>query len=107
MRTYADVCDVAQVLPHIMESLFAVMDEVGSDELVQSLDVLIEIFASRMPPYAQGLCHRLSETFLRLAASDDADTDSSLAARSLLLTQYLIYYMTPTLTRASLPGLYY
>ena len=71
---------VAQVLPHIMEQLFELMDHVGSDELVTSLDVLIESFATRMPPYAQGLCHRLSETFLRLACSDDADTDSSLAA---------------------------
>ena len=53
-------------------------DQVGSDELVTSLDVLIDSFARRMPPYAQGLCQRLADTFFRLA--HDADTDSSLAA---------------------------
>jgi hypothetical protein len=32
--------------------------QVGSDELVSTLDVLIECYASRMPPYAEGLCTR-------------------------------------------------
>mmetsp|Transcript_103123 Transcript_103123/g.166244 ORF Transcript_103123/g.166244 Transcript_103123/m.166244 type:complete len:1085 (+) Transcript_103123:63-3317(+) len=71
---------IGEQLPQIMEQLFTLMDQVGSDELVQTLDVLIESFASKMPPYAQNLCHRLSETFVRLATSDDPDTDSSLAA---------------------------
>jgi len=69
---------VGEMLPGILEQLLALMDQVGSDELVTSLDVLIDSFARRMPPYAQGLCQRLADAFLRLA--HDADTDSSLAA---------------------------
>ena len=71
---------VAEMLPLTMEELFGLMDQVGSDELVTTLDVLISSFAARILPYAQGLCLRLSETFIRFACSEDPDTDSSLAA---------------------------
>ena len=39
---------------------------------VETLEVLIEAFAEHMAPYAQGLCQRLAEHFLRLALSDAA-----------------------------------
>jgi len=71
---------VGAVLPQIITHLFNLMDQVGSDELVSTLDVLIECYASSMPPYAEGLCTRLGETFIRLAAGDDNDHDSSVAA---------------------------
>ncbi|EKX42012.1 hypothetical protein GUITHDRAFT_141490 [Guillardia theta CCMP2712] len=72
--------DVGSVLPQIMEELFVLMDQISSEELVSTLDVLIECFSNQMPPFAQGLCNRLAETFLRFADFDDVENDSSLAA---------------------------
>jgi hypothetical protein len=79
----AEVKDaVGQVLPQLLQELFNLMDEVGSDELIATMDVLIESYADQMAPYAQGLCQRLAEHFLRLASlqGDEANEESSLAA---------------------------
>ena len=79
----AEVKDaVGLVLPQLLQELFNLMDEVGSDELIASMDVLIESYADQMAPYAQGLCQRLSDHFLRLATlqGDEASEESSLAA---------------------------
>ena len=73
---------VAEMLPLTMEELFGLMDQVGSDELVTTLDVLISSFAARILPYAQGLCLRLSETFIRFACSEDFVRTMAVARRS-------------------------
>ena len=43
---------IQQVLPQLLDELFKLMDEIGNDELVATLEVLIESFAEHMAPYA-------------------------------------------------------
>eukprot|EP00281_Chroomonas_sp_CCMP1168_P010083 CAMPEP_0206261978 /NCGR_PEP_ID=MMETSP0047_2-20121206/27963_1 /ASSEMBLY_ACC=CAM_ASM_000192 /TAXON_ID=195065 /ORGANISM="Chroomonas mesostigmatica_cf, Strain CCMP1168" /LENGTH=870 /DNA_ID=CAMNT_0053689269 /DNA_START=153 /DNA_END=2762 /DNA_ORIENTATION=- len=54
------------VLPQVLDQLFALMDAVGSDELIAALDLLIEAFSEHLAPYAQGLAQRISEHLMRL-----------------------------------------
>ena len=73
----------SQVLPQLLDELFKLMDEIGNDELVATLEVLIEAFSEQMAPYAQGLCQRLAEHFVRLAISEsgqEAEEEASFAA---------------------------
>ncbi|KAJ1487945.1 hypothetical protein T484DRAFT_1784780 [Baffinella frigidus] len=60
------------------------VSQVGSDELVATLDVIIECFPGQVSPYAQGVCVRLADSFVRLAQGCDEDgaseENSSLAA---------------------------
>ena len=51
---------IQAVLPQLLDELFKLMDEIGNDELVATLEVLIESFSEHMGPYAQGLCQRLA-----------------------------------------------
>jgi len=73
---------IGPVFPELLEVLFNLIDEIGSDELIATLEVLIECFADKMAPYAQALCERLSQHFLRLAAQDngEGDEEASFAA---------------------------
>ena len=74
---------VEKVLPQLLDELFKLMDEIGNDELVATLEVLIEAFSEQMAPYAQGLCQRLAEHFVRLAISEsgqEAEEEASFAA---------------------------
>jgi hypothetical protein len=45
------------------------IDEIDYDELVDSLKVIVEIFSEEIAPYAEELCVRLGESFLRLMES--------------------------------------
>ena len=74
---------IQQVLPQLLDELFKLMDEIGNDELVATLEVLIESFAEHMAPYAQGLCQRLAEHFVRLALTEsgqEGEEEASFAA---------------------------
>ena len=52
----ASVLPIVQgVLPQLLDELFKLMDEIGNDELVATLEVLIESFSEHMAPYAQGV----------------------------------------------------
>lgn len=44
---------VGTVLPSLLQELFNLMDSFGSDELVSTLEVLIESYADHMGPYAE------------------------------------------------------
>ena len=74
---------IQTVLPQLLDELFKLMDEIGNDELVATLEVLIESFSEHMAPYAQGLCRRLAEHFVRLAiteAGQNGEEEASFAA---------------------------
>jgi importin-7 len=74
---------IQAVLPQLLDELFKLMDEIGNDELVATLEVLIESFSEHMGPYAQGLCQRLADHFIRLALTEDGqegEEEASFAA---------------------------
>jgi len=62
---------VGAVLQPLMQKLFDLMDEIGSDELISTLEVLIEAFDDKMGPFALDLCRRLADHFLKLANPGD------------------------------------
>lgn len=72
---------VGAVFPQLLQEMFNLMDQIGSDELIATVEVLIECFAEQAAPHAENLCSRLSQHFLRLAAADDGtDDEASFAA---------------------------
>ena len=56
---------VLEVLPQLVESLFGLMNDVGNDEVVQTLDNLIEKFGEQMTPYAVKVVEALAQNFIR------------------------------------------
>ena len=71
-----------ELLPQLMELLFSLLQEVGADEIVSTVDTLIEHYGEQMVPYAVQVVTALSATFMRLLDETDEDDedDATLAA---------------------------
>merc|ERR1719460_2671618 len=65
-----------------MELLFSLLREVGADEVVATVDTLIENYGEEMVPYAVKVVTELAASFLRLIdeSDDDDEDDATLAA---------------------------
>jgi len=76
---------VLSVLPQLVERLFVLINDIGNDEVVSTLDNLIESYGDQMVPYAVQVVEALSKHFLRLLdEQDEDDDDSALAAMGVL-----------------------
>ncbi len=78
---------VVAVLPQLLELLFALLKEVGSDEVVATLDTLIEKHGEQMAPYAVQVVAALCTSFTRIMDESDKgddDDDGTMAAMGIM-----------------------
>lgn len=67
---------VRSYLSEILRIYLKLMDEIDSEELVASLEGIVEEFQHDIGPYAYDLCVHLSSAFYKLRLKDnDADVD--------------------------------
>ncbi|CAM9943138.1 unnamed protein product, partial [Ectocarpus fasciculatus] len=59
---------VRQVLPDILNEYFRIMQEIGLDEVVAALDLIIEKFQDHIAPHASALTQQLTRCFLEYAS---------------------------------------
>lgn len=74
------------VLPQLLSEYFRIMNEIGNDEVVAALQVIIDKFGDHIEPHAAALVNQLSETFNQYCAAgdDDDDDDAAMAAAQCL-----------------------
>ena len=72
------------VLPQILTEYFRIMNEIGNDEVVAALQVIIDKFGSSIEPHAIVLVQQLTTAFQTYCASGDEDDDAALAAAQCL-----------------------
>lgn len=64
------------------------MDDIDFDELVESLQQLVNVYHDEIAPYAISLCSKLGEAYLRLLSSkgsgEDEDQETSLTCDGLM-----------------------
>ena len=84
----ADGADQAllPVLPQLLTEYFRIMNEIGNDEVVSALQVLLEKFGEHIEPHAVQLVTQLSQAFDQycIAGDDQDDDDAALAAAQCL-----------------------
>ena len=84
----ADGADEAllPVLPQLLTEYFRIMNEIGNDEVVSALQVLLEKFGEHIEPHAIQLVTQLSQAFDQYcqAGDDQDDDDAALAAAQCL-----------------------
>ena len=84
----ADGADEAllPVLPQLLTEYFRIMNEIGNDEVVSALQVLLEKFGEHIEPHAVQLVTQLSQAFDQYcqAGDDQDDDDAALAAAQCL-----------------------
>mmetsp|Transcript_108 Transcript_108/g.167 ORF Transcript_108/g.167 Transcript_108/m.167 type:complete len:1061 (-) Transcript_108:259-3441(-) len=73
------------VLPQILTEYFRIMNEIGNDEVVAALQVIIDKFGDHITPHAVALVEQLSNAFSTYCnAGEDDDDDAAMAAAQCL-----------------------
>ncbi|CAH8330930.1 unnamed protein product [Eruca vesicaria subsp. sativa] len=88
LRSFVEACndlnEIRPILPRLLDEFFKLMNEVENEDLVFTLETIVDKFGDEMAPYAFGLCQNLAAAFWRCLntseASDDSDDMGALAA---------------------------
>lgn len=77
---------ILPVLPQLLTEYFRIMNEIGNDEVVAALQVIIDKFGDHIEPHALALVTQLSTAFDQYcnAGEDDDDDDAAMAAAQCL-----------------------
>ncbi|KAK8556288.1 hypothetical protein V6N13_064338 [Hibiscus sabdariffa] len=88
LRSFVEACrdlnEIRPILPQLLDEIFKLMNEVENEDLVFTLETIVDKFGEEMAPYALGLCQSLAAAFWRCMntaeADDEADDPGALAA---------------------------
>ncbi|XP_019166178.1 PREDICTED: importin beta-like SAD2 homolog isoform X1 [Ipomoea nil] len=88
LRTFVEACrdlnEIRPILPQLLDEFFKLMNEVENEDLVFTLETIVDKFGEEMAPYALGLCQNLAAAFwkcINTAESDEeGDDPGALAA---------------------------
>ena len=72
------------VLPQILNEYFRIMNEIGNDEVVAALQVIIDTFGEHIEPHAVALVTQLSGAFANYIDAGEDDDDAAMAAAQCL-----------------------
>jgi hypothetical protein len=72
------------VLPKVLEEYFRIMNEIGNDEVVTALQVIIDKFGDHIEPHAVALVSQLTAAFKTYCDAGDDDDDAAMAAAQCL-----------------------
>ncbi|PWA89663.1 importin-beta domain, Armadillo-type fold protein [Artemisia annua] len=92
LRSFVESCkdlnEIRPILPQLLDDFFKLMDEVENEDLVFTLETIVDKFGEEMAPYALGLCQSLAAAFWKCIntseAEEDADDPGALAAAGCL-----------------------
>ncbi|KAM6545760.1 hypothetical protein CsatB_026496 [Cannabis sativa] len=88
LRSFVEACkdlnEIRPILPQLLDEFFKLMNEVENEDLVFTLETIVDKFGEEMAPYALGLCQNLASAFWRCMntaeTEEDADDSGALAA---------------------------
>ncbi|XP_052142429.1 importin beta-like SAD2 [Oryza glaberrima] len=80
LRSFVEACkdlnEIRPILPQLLDEFFKLMNEVENEDLVFTLETIVDKFGEEMAPYALGLCQNLAAAFWRCMASQEADDEA-------------------------------
>ncbi|XP_059277351.1 importin beta-like SAD2 [Lycium ferocissimum] len=88
LRSFVEACrdlnEIRPILPQLLDEFFKLMNEVENEDLVFTLETIVDKFGEEMAPYALGLCQNLAAAFWKCInmaeAEEEADDPGALAA---------------------------
>ncbi|CAA6667948.1 unnamed protein product [Spirodela intermedia] len=80
LRFFIDACkdlnEIRSILPQLLDEFFKLMNEVENEDLVFTLETIVDKFGEEMAPYAIGLCQNLAAAFWRCMDNSEGDDES-------------------------------
>ncbi|KAJ8547024.1 hypothetical protein K7X08_010610 [Anisodus acutangulus] len=88
LRSFVEACrdlnEIRPILPQLLDEFFKLMNEVENEDLVFTLETIVDKFGEEMAPYALGLCQNLAAAFWKCInmaeAEEEGDDPGALAA---------------------------
>ncbi|KAL9268847.1 Importin beta-like SAD2-like protein [Drosera capensis] len=79
LRSFVEACkdlgEIRPILPQLLDNFFKLMNEIENEDLVFTLETIVDKFGEEMAPYALGLCQNLASAFWRCMSTAEADED--------------------------------
>ncbi|GAB2272657.1 secondary alcohol dehydrogenase (SADH2) [Dionaea muscipula] len=79
LRSFVEACqdlgEIRQILPQLLDDFFKLMNEVENEDLVFTLETIVDKFGEEMAPYALGLCQNLADSFWRFMSTAEVDEE--------------------------------
>ncbi|KAB1213416.1 hypothetical protein CJ030_MR5G003514 [Morella rubra] len=79
LRSFVEACrdlnEIRPILPQLLDEFFKLMNEVENEDLVFTLETIVDKFGEEMAPYALGLCQNLAAAFWRCMNTAEADEE--------------------------------
>ncbi|KAJ6693117.1 hypothetical protein OIU85_003930 [Salix viminalis] len=90
LRSFVEACkdlsEIRPILPQLLDEFFKLMNEVENEDLVFTLETIVDKFGEEMAPYALGLCQNLAAAFWRCMNTAEADDEADDPGCSRMLT---------------------
>ncbi|KAJ1384023.1 Armadillo-type fold [Sesbania bispinosa] len=88
LRSFVEACkdldEIHPILHQLLDEFFKLMNEIENEDLVFTLETIVDKLGEEMAPYALGLCQNLATAFWRCMntteADDETDDPSALVA---------------------------
>ncbi|KAK3257312.1 hypothetical protein CYMTET_33436, partial [Cymbomonas tetramitiformis] len=82
LRNYVDASprelnEIRPILPQLLDELFKLMNEVENEDLVFTLETIVEKFGEEIAPYAIGLTQNLVAAFWKCISEDEEEDDDA------------------------------
>ncbi|KAL5998548.1 hypothetical protein ACLOJK_009491 [Asimina triloba] len=79
LRAFVEACkdldEIRPILPQLLDEFFKLMNEVENEDLVFTLETIVDKFGEEMAPYALGLCQNLAAAFWKCMDTSEADEE--------------------------------
>nr|XP_043623852.1 importin beta-like SAD2 isoform X1 [Erigeron canadensis] len=80
LRCFVEACkdlgEIRPILPQLLDEFFKLMNEVENEDLVFTLETIVDKFGEEMAPYAVGLCQNLAAAFWKCMNTAEADVEA-------------------------------
>nr|GEV10139.1 importin beta-like SAD2 [Tanacetum cinerariifolium] len=80
LRSFVEACkdlgEIRPILPQLLDEFFKLMNEVENEDLVFTLETIVDKFGEEMAPYAVGLCQNLAAAFWKCMNTAEADVEA-------------------------------
>ncbi|WVY92645.1 hypothetical protein V8G54_031733 [Vigna mungo] len=80
LRSFVEACkddlnEIRPILPQLLDEFSKLMNEIENEDLVFTLETIVDKFEEEMAPYALGLCQHLAAAFWRCMNTADAEEE--------------------------------